>query len=71
VRPVVPTHLPFEPVQTINQYLPNGANPLTRAILSYMELKPFDRLSTGIAYLAERRCPKGFRLWESAVLAEQ
>ena len=55
VRPVVPTHLLFDPVQTINQYLPNVTNPLSGAILTQMELVSFDRFSRGIAYLAERR----------------
>jgi hypothetical protein len=41
-RPVVPTHLSFDPVQTINQYLPNEANPLTGAIMTQMDLVPFD-----------------------------
>ena len=59
VRPVVPTHLPFDPVQTINQYLPTGSNPLTGAILTQMELVSFDRFSRGLAYLAERRRPEG------------
>jgi hypothetical protein len=54
VRPVVPTHLPFDPIQTINQYLPNETNPLSGAILTQMGLVSFDRFSRGMAYLAER-----------------
>ena len=45
VRPVVPTHLPFDPVQTINQDLPNGTNQLTGAKLTQMEQVLFDRFS--------------------------
>ena len=59
VRPVVPTHLLFDPVQTINQYLTNVTNPLSEAILTQMKLVSFDRFSRGIAYLAERRRPDG------------
>jgi hypothetical protein len=59
VRPVVPIHFSFDPVQTIKQDLHNGASPLTEAILTQIEQVSFDRFSGGISYLAERRRPDG------------